>query len=378
MPMKLRVGIIFGGKSAEHEVSIQSAKSIFEALDREKYEPLLIGVDKAGTWHLGRDASFILNASDPMLIALNASAPEVVPVERQGGALALVSPHDGQRLQSVDVFIPIIHGTFGEDGSLQGLLRLLNVPYVGADVLGSAVGMDKGVMKRLLREAGIPIPKFVEVRSHELGALDTARSIAAVGGLPVFVKPCNLGSSVGIRKVKGAEDLEPALRDAFRYDRKALVEEAIAGREIECAVLGNDFPEASICGEVIPTHEFYDYDAKYIDENGAILKIPADLHAATSDRIRALAVEAFKALECAGLGRVDFFLKEDGTALVNEINTLPGFTKISMYPKLWGATGLPYPALLDRLIVLAQERHARENALERGASPPAESSQGRE
>lgn len=364
--MKLRVGIIFGGKSAEHEVSIQSAKSIYEALDRTLYEPLLIGVDKKGAWRLGADASFILNASDPKLIALNSSAPEVVPMEQLGEGLALVSPRDGRALQSVDVFFPIIHGTFGEDGSLQGLLRLLNVPYVGADVLGSAVGMDKGVMKRLLKEAGLPIPRFVEVKHYELERLDAEAAVRAVGGLPVFVKPCNLGSSVGIRKVKRAEDFLPALREAFRYDRKALIEEAVTGREIECAVLGNDFPEASICGEVVPTHEFYDYEAKYIDDEGARLTIPADLDAATSDRIRALAVETFRALECAGMGRVDFFLKPDGTALVNEINTLPGFTKISMYPKLWAATGLPYPKLLDRLIGLAQERHQRESALERG------------
>ena len=364
--MKLRIGIIFGGKSAEHEVSIQSAKSIFEALDREKYEPLLLGVDKGGVWHLGTDASFILNASDPKLIALNGTAPHVIPMERAGDGLALVSPEDGRHLQGVDVFFPIIHGTFGEDGSLQGLLRLLNVPYVGADVLGSAVGMDKGVMKRLLREAGLPTPRFVEVRPHQMETLDVSAALQAVGGLPVFVKPSNLGSSVGIRKVKAASDLAPALREAFRYDRKALIEEAIQGQEIECAVLGNDDPEASICGEVIPTHEFYDYEAKYIDESGAFLKIPAKIETQASDRIRALAVRAFLALECSGMGRVDFFLKSDGTALVNEINTLPGFTKISMYPKLWAATGLPYPKLLDRLIELALERHERESALDRG------------
>ena len=364
--MKRRVGIIFGGKSAEHEVSIQSARSIYEALSLEKYEPLLIGVDKQGIWHLGADASFILNASDPKLIALSGSAPEVVPMEREGATLALVSRQDGRQLQEVDVFFPIIHGTFGEDGSLQGLLRLLNVPYVGAGVLGSAVGMDKGVMKRLLKEAGLPSPLFVEVRRHEIEGIDGQALAAAVGGFPVFVKPSNLGSSVGISKVKNIEGLLPALREAFLYDRKALVEEAITGQEIECAVLGNDHPEASICGEVIPTHEFYDYEAKYIDEGGAFLKIPAKIEAHASDRIRALAVRAFTALECSGMGRVDFFLKSDGTALVNEINTLPGFTKISMYPKLWAATGLPYPELLDRLIALALERHREECALLRG------------
>lgn len=364
--MTIRVGIIFGGKSAEHEVSIQSAKSIYEALDRNKYEPLLIGVDKRGIWHLGADATFILNAGDPKLIALNPSAPAVVPQERPGQSPALVSKDGGSALEPVDVFFPIIHGTFGEDGSLQGLLRLLDVPYVGADVLGSAVGMDKGVMKRLLKEAGLPTPRFVEVRHHEIEHLDVDRTAEAVGGFPVFVKPSNLGSSVGIRKVKAPQELLPALVEAFRYDRKALVEEAITGREIECAVLGNEFPEASVCGEVVPTHEFYDYEAKYIDEHGAALHIPADIDAPASDRIRALAVEAFKALSCSGLGRVDFFLQPDGVALVNEINTLPGFTKISMYPKLWGATGLPYAQLLDRLVTLAMDRHRQESALERG------------
>jgi D-alanine-D-alanine ligase len=362
--MKIRVGIIFGGKSGEHEVSIQSAKNIFEALDRTKYEPVLLGVDKRGVWHLGQDATFILNASNPKLIALNSSAPAVLPVEEPGGAaLALKDPDSGALRQRVDVFFPIMHGTYGEDGSLQGLLRLLNAPFVGAGVLGSAVGMDKDVMKRLLREAGLPVPRFHVVRAGRTGGdlMDVLQDL----GLPVFVKPANLGSSVGIRKVKRAEELRPALEEALRYDTKALVEEAVAGREIECAVLGNGEPEASVCGEIIPRHEFYSYDAKYIDENGALLKIPAELDPDVADRIRALAVRAFNVLECSGMGRVDFFLKPDGAALVNEINTLPGFTRISMYPKLWEATGLPYPRLLDRLIELALERHRQESALKR-------------
>lgn len=363
--MKLRVGILFGGKSGEHEVSIQSAKNIYEALDREKYEVLLIGVDKEGRWRLGSDATFILNATNPKLIALNATAPAVVPVEEPGqSALALKDPDTGALRQGVDVFFPIMHGTYGEDGSLQGLLRLLNAPFVGAGVLGSAVGMDKDVMKRLMRDAGLPVPRFRAVRDHELPAADLAR-IAKELGLPLFVKPANLGSSVGISKVKRLEELAPALREAFAYDTKAMIEEAVAGREIECSVLGNDDPKASICGEIVPQHEFYSYEAKYIDENGALLKIPADLPGQKMDEIRALAVRAFKALECSGMARVDFFLKPEGSALLNEINTLPGFTRISMYPKLWEASGIPYPELLDRLIQLALERHERENRLKR-------------
>jgi D-alanine-D-alanine ligase len=363
--MKLRVGILFGGKSGEHEVSIQSAKNIYEALDRQKYEVLLIGVDKEGRWRLGSDATFILNASNPRLIALNSKAPAVVPVEEPGqSALALKDPDTGVLRQGVDVFFPIMHGTYGEDGSLEGLLRLLNAPFVGAGVLGSAVGMDKDVMKRLMREAGLPVPRFRAVKAYEFSNTHLA-DITAQLGLPLFVKPANLGSSVGISKVKRLEELKPALEEAFLYDTKAMIEEAVVGREIECAVLGNDEPRASICGEIVPQHEFYSYEAKYIDENGALLKIPADLPGQKMDEIRGLAVHAFKALECSGMARVDFFLKPDGTVLVNEINTLPGFTRISMYPKLWEASGIPYPQLLDRLLQLALERNEKENRLKR-------------
>lgn len=362
--MKTRVGIIFGGKSGEHEVSIQSAKSIYEALDRERYEPVLLGVDKEGVWHLGSDASFILNAGDPKLIALNASAPAVVPVEDpKANSLALRDPGSGLERGRVDVFFPIIHGTFGEDGSLQGLLRLLDLPFVGASVLGSAVGMDKDVMKRLLRDAGLPSARFVVARSADEDLAGAVREL----GLPLFVKPANMGSSVGISKVKTEAELKPAVERALRFDRKVVIEEAVPGREIEVAVLGNEEPLASVCGEVVPQHEFYSYDAKYIDENGAVLRAPAPLDEATSDRIRALAVKAFKALDCEGMGRVDFFLRPDGEALVNEINTLPGFTKISMYPRLWGLTGVTYPELLHRLIQLAVDRHRKESALKRTA-----------
>ena len=361
--MKTRVAIIFGGRSCEHEVSLQSARNIYEALDKTKYEVVLLGIDKRGRWHLGHDASLILNATDPKLIALNAAAPAVTPAEDPAGeSLVLRDLETGLVRARVDVFFPIVHGTYGEDGSLQGLLRLLDAPFVGASVQGSAVGMDKDVMKRLLRDANLPTARFQTTRSAEVEVDAVVRDL----GLPLFVKPANLGSSVGITKVRRPADLEPALAYALRFDRKALIEEAVPGREIEVAVLGNEHPEASVCGEIVPQHEFYSYDAKYIDEHGAQLSIPAPLDRRTSDRIRAMAVQAYTALECEGMARVDFFLRPDGeTILVNEINTLPGFTRISMYPKLWEATGLECPRLLDRLIELALERHRAERALVR-------------
>lgn len=362
--MKTRIAIICGGKSGEHEVSLQSARSIYDALDKEKYQPLLLVVDKRGVWHLGADTSSILNASDPKRIALDAAAPAVVPAEDAAERSLVLKDRDTGLVRGrVDVFFPIIHGTFGEDGSLQGLLRLLDVPFVGASVLGSAVGMDKDVMKRLLRHAGLPTARFVALRSAEEDLDAAVREL----GLPLFVKPANLGSSIGITKVKRAQELRDAVRLALRFDRKVMVEEAVPGREIEVAVLGNDRPEASVCGEIVPRHEFYSYEAKYIDEDGARLLVPAPLDETTSDRIRSLAVRAYEVLECEGMGRVDFFLRPDGQPVVSEINTLPGFTRISMYPKLWEATGIPYPKLLDRLVELALERHRRESALQRTA-----------
>ena len=357
---KIRVGILFGGKSAEHEISLLSAKNVIEALDKNKYEPVLIGIDKSGRWLMGEPSQFLLNSSDPKLIALNKASSESVALVPQSEG-RLTSLNSGHLDQSVDVVFPILHGPFGEDGTIQGLLKLANVPFVGAGVLGSAVGMDKDVMKRLLREAGIPLPKFLVFRHNQRPDFDSAtRSL----GLPVFVKPANLGSSVGISKAKDKVSFEKAVAEAFHYDSKILVEEAIRGREIECAVLGNDKPVASVPGEIIPTHEFYDYEAKYIDEHGAKLEAPARLDADTTKRVQELAIRTFNTLNCEGMGRVDFFLKPDGTLLVNEINTIPGFTKISMYPRLWGLSGISYTELIDRLIQLAFERHAREQKLQ--------------
>ncbi|MGH8293349.1 MAG: D-alanine--D-alanine ligase [Gammaproteobacteria bacterium] len=359
MTKKIRVGILFGGKSAEHEISLLSAKNIIEALDKNKYEPVLIGIDKTGRWLMNEPSQFLLNSTNPKLIALNKVNSESVALVPQSEG-RLTSLNSGHTEQSVDVVFPILHGPFGEDGTIQGLLKLANVPFVGASVLGSAVGMDKDVMKRLLREAGIPVPKFLVFRHNEQLEFD---SVTRALGLPLFVKPANLGSSVGISKAKDRVGFEKAVRDAFRYDNKILVEEAIRGHEIECAVLGNDDPIASVPGEIIPTHEFYDYDAKYVDENGARLEAPAKLPPETVKRVQELAIRTFKTLNCEGMGRVDFFLKADGTLLVNEINTIPGFTKISMYPRLWSLSSISYTELIDRLIQLAIARFAQEQKL---------------
>src|SRR3989338_3354325 len=352
---KIRVGILFGGKSAEHEVSLRSAKNVYEALDKEKYKPVLIGIDKKGKWLLEDGSRFFLE---------RANAGQ----EERGESVALVPQSEGRvtnferpgSSETIDVVFPVLHGTFGEDGTVQGLLKLANVPFVGAGVLGSAIGMDKDVMKRILRDAGIPIAKFKAFRENDEISFD---AVSGDLGVPLFVKPANLGSSVGVAKARDEKEFRAAVRDAFTYDRKILVEEYIQGREIECSVLGNEDPVASLPGEVIPKHEFYSYEAKYIDEDGAALEIPAKLPEETIKRVQDLAVRAFKALECEGMARVDFFLKENGDLFVNEINTIPGFTSISMYPKLWEVSGISYSELVDRLIMLAIERFEQESQL---------------
>ena len=344
---KKTVGIIFGGKSAEHEVSLQSAKNVYDAIDRGRFDPVLIGIDKNGVWRSTGDSLSLLNSNDPSSISLNAEG-DPVTLEPASGGLLSTRAGSGPRL---DVIFPILHGPLGEDGTVQGLLKLAGVPFVGSGVLGSAVGMDKDVMKRLFRDAGLPIGKFLTFRSHE--KLPSFAETESALGCPVFVKPANMGSSVGINKVKNEAEFARAVKEAFQYDVKIIIEEFIPGREIECAVLGNENPIASVPGEIIPTHEFYSYDAKYIDGNGARLEIPAILDGDCQKRIQALAIKAFQTLCCGGLSRVDFFLKENGEALLNEINTMPGFTKISMYPKLWEASGIGYTELISRLIELA-------------------------
>jgi D-alanine-D-alanine ligase len=374
---KITVGVLFGGKSAEHEVSLQSAKNVYEAIDRDRYEPVLIGIDKSGRWLLNEASCFLLNADDPKRISLNLSGNPAALIPASAGVLTkgaalwndtavspdndVASPLPTPYSPKLDVIFPILHGPFGEDGTVQGLLKLADLPFVGPGVLGSAAGMDKDVMKRLLRDSGIAIGKFLAIRSSE--AVPPFAEVTKSLGLPFFIKPANMGSSVGISKVHNQAEYLPAFSGAFQFDTKIIIEEFIPGRELECAVLGNENPAASIPGEVVSTHEFYSYDAKYLDENGARLEIPAKLPEETVKRVQELAIQTFKALCCEGLSRVDFFLRENGELLVNEINTMPGFTKISMYPKLWEASGISYTELISRLIDLAFERYAKEKNL---------------
>jgi len=353
---KIRVGIVFGGRSAEHEVSLQSAKNVLEALDRAKYEPVLIGIDREGRWRLDEQTKALFEAARP-LPNLSADSPREVALVARGEHSHLLDLSQERELGPLDVIFPVLHGPYGEDGSVQGLCRLANLPCVGAGILGSAVGMDKDAMKRLLRDAGIPIARFVTVlRSRPAPTFEDLRARL---GTPLFVKPANLGSSVGISRAETAEQYRRALEVAFEYDTKLVVEECIVGREIECAVLGNEDPQASVPGEIVTGggHTWYDYEAKYIDEKGAQLLIPAPLDAAVAERVRAMALQAFTALCCEGMARVDMFVKENGDVLVNEINTIPGFTRISMYPKLWEASGVSYTELTNRLISLAIRKH---------------------
>ncbi len=356
---KINVGIIFGGKSAEHEVSLQSAKNVFDAIDKNKYNPVLIGIDKSGKWLLADESRFLINENNPKLIGLHESNDIVTFAPESNGVIS----HISMRKESlpIDVAFPILHGPMGEDGTVQGLLKLANIPFVGAGVLGSAVGMDKDVMKRLLRDAGIPIAKFKTITFGE--EVPSFLSVAEELGLPVFIKPANMGSSVGVNKVNNEAGYVSAIKTAFDFDRKVIIEEFIKGREIECSVLGNNNPVASTVGEIIANHDFYSYEAKYIDENGAVLDIPAKITAKELKSAQKISVKTFKALSCEGFGRVDMFLMEGGKIIVNEINTIPGFTKISMYPKLWESSGISYPELIERLITLAIERFEREKRL---------------
>jgi D-alanine-D-alanine ligase len=361
MPRKSRVGILFGGRSAEHEISLQSARNIIEAIDRNKYEVVLIGIDKRGQWHLNEESGFLVPVTQSKLTELPGTAENLALVPGKQSE-QLVAFSGQERLGSLDVIFPVLHGPLGEDGTVQGLLKLANIPFVGAGVLGSAVGMDKDVMKRLLRDAGIPVARFIVANKYAGEEIAFDHALGQLG-LPLFIKPANLGSSVGIHKVKDPQGFEAALGDAFNYDNKILIEECIDGREIECSVLGNDNPIASVPGEILPRHEFYSYEAKYLDEKGAVLEIPAKLPSEISERIRQVAIKTFSVLCCAGMARVDFFLRNDKEVIVNELNTIPGFTKISMYPKLWEATGISYSELIDKLIELAIERFDREKRL---------------
>jgi D-alanine-D-alanine ligase len=361
----VRVGVLFGGRSGEHDVSLCSAASVVSNLDRNKYDVTAIGIDREGRWHVQERPEIVDDKDFGRILKLTPRGSWHVNHFERGGKLVLTESATGERCE-VDVVFPAVHGTFCEDGTLQGLLELAGVPYVGADVAGSAIGMDKDVAKRLLRDAGIPTTPWVTVFRNEwlAGSGDILKKAITELGLPLFVKPANAGSSVGVKKAKDEASARDAVEFAFRYDTKIIIETAVDCREIECAVLGNREPEASVLGEIIPRHEFYSYEAKYIDPDGASLKIPAAVDEPLAGKIRSSAVEAFKALCCSGMARVDFFLeKSGGRYFLNEINTLPGFTTISMYPKLWEASGLAYGPLLDRLIGLAVERSGERKAL---------------
>ncbi len=378
---RLRVGVLYGGRSGEHEVSLASAAAVFTHLDRTRYEPVAIRIEKDGRWTLADRPPTAMSAAETIEHArLEAARPirsgrEVHMVAHPSDAtiLSIVrgrSPAEVDQAVvtglNLDLIFPVLHGPYGEDGTIQGLLELANVPYVGAGVLASAVGMDKDLMKVVFGARGLPICAYSVVRRHDWDRrqADIVREVEAELGYPVFVKPANLGSSVGISKAKERDGLIQAIDLAGSFDRKIVVEAAVPdAREIECAVLGNDDPEASVPGEIIPSREFYDYEAKYIDDASQVV-IPADLPDATVARIQQLSVAAFKAIDCAGMARVDFLLSRGSDAVyVNEVNTIPGFTTISMYAKLWAASGVDYPALLDRLIAFAIERHAAKQEL---------------
>ncbi|MEO8260861.1 MAG: D-alanine--D-alanine ligase family protein [Acidobacteriota bacterium] len=369
---KIRIGIIYGGRSSEHEVSLASAAAVFRNLAPDRYEAIPIRIEKDGRWTLPEQPPLLASAGAVIAAASPPAAAgrEAHLVAHPGGETILsidrgTSPHVVTGL-SLDVVFPVLHGPYGEDGTVQGLLELANVPYVGAGVLGSAVGMDKAAMKLVFAASGLPICDYqvVMARDWRRDEHATLKTIVDRLGFPLFVKPANLGSSVGISKASHAAELRAAIELAAGFDRKVVVEAAVpAAREIEVAVLGNDQPEASVPGEVVPAREFYDYQAKYLDDDSKLL-IPAPLTATQADDLRRLAVAAFQAVDCAGMARVDFLLARDsGIVYVNELNTIPGFTTISMYSMMWAASGLAYPALLDRLVALALERHGEKQRL---------------
>ncbi|MGO4173660.1 D-alanine--D-alanine ligase family protein [Bosea sp. TAF32] len=366
MNRKTRVAVLYGGKSGEHEVSLKSAASVLRYLDRDRFEPVPISIDKQGRWQCHDLRRIEATNSDSLPIPADSPA---IRLEARGTQTAILpADNTAPAIAPVDVVFPVIHGPLCEDGAMQGLLELSGAAYVGSGVLASAVGMHKDIAKRLAALAGLPVAPYLalsrrDYRRDPEGSASAAREALT---LPIFVKPCNMGSSVGVHKVKRWEDLDAALADAFLYDTKVLIEQGIDAREIEVAVLDGDPPVASVASELNagPQHEFYSYEAKYIDQDGATVDLPAKLDPYQMARVRQLAIDAFVALECSGLARVDFFLdRQSGAFYFNEINTLPGFTAISMYPKMMEASGLPYPALITRLIELAQERHAERAGL---------------
>ncbi len=360
---KIRIGLIFGGRSGEHEVSLASAESVMANLDRDKYEIVPIGITREGSWLLGTEPGMLRAADQDTAHDMELGATKAVTLTGDPRLRRLIPVENGEELGNagaIDIIFPVLHGTYGEDGALQGLLEMANMPYVGCGVLGSALGMDKEKMKLVFQAMGLPVAEYMVFRRNHWEhkpefILDAVEQRL---GFPCFVKPVNLGSSVGINKAHDRTELEHAINVAAEYDRKIIIERGLNCREVECAVLGNDEPVASVVGEVISSNEFYDYRAKYIDGKSEVV-IPAEIARETAEEVRRQAVQAFLALDLSGLARVDFFIeKETEQVYINEVNTMPGFTAISMYPKLWEASGLPYAQLMDRLIELAIERHA--------------------
>ena len=355
-PSRLKIAVLFGGRSGEHEVSLMSARSVIAALDPKKYEIFPVGITHAGNWFVGENVLDALEQNKTDLLDHAAIFPEP---EHKG--LYAIRNTQHVKITDIDILFPVLHGTFGEDGTMQGLFELADVAYVGAGVVGSAVGMDKGIFKDVMRANDIPVVDWIILRRSELEQDMNAaiRKAESLGAYPLFAKPANLGSSVGITKCNSRSDLGEGLMEAAAFDRRILVERGVVNAsEIEVSVLGNDQPIASVPGEVLPSREFYSYESKYVDGTSGLV-IPAQIPAEAAERIRDLAVRAYKAIDCAGMARADFFLeKETGRVLLNELNTLPGFTSISMYPKLWNATGITYPELVDRLVELALERKA--------------------
>ncbi len=371
MSNKINIGILFGGRSCEHEVSVTSARSLLEAIDRERYNVCLVGIDKSGYWHAGQDLDQLTRDREVRALA----APEAATTDE--GIVSLEIHHQGNLaspgtgaggVPRLDVIFPVLHGTFGEDGTIQGVFEMAGIPYVGCGVAASAIAMDKALAKQVFAAAGIPQAPSLVLRRAEWDLDPDAQLDRAIDdfGFPQFVKPANLGSSVGVGKAHDRDGLAACIREALAYDNKIIIERSMENcQEVECAVLGNEAPEASVVGEIIPGAEFYDYQTKYIDDRSRTL-IPAEIPADTAERVRELSLAAFRAIDGSGLARVDFFVhRETREVYLNEINTLPGFTPISMYPKLWAASGVPYPELIDRLVALALERHAAGASLRR-------------
>lgn len=351
-----------GGPSTEHKISLLSGNSIYKAIDKIKYNVHVIGVDHQSRWWWYESDDFLHDEQSAADVRLTDQGKEVKP-ERKNNEVVLTDAH-GKTLASVDLFFPVLHGSYGEDGILQGVLESVSAAYSGVSLLAAAVGMDKDLAKRVWKQAGIPVARDIVVKKHERETVSFERAKDELG-LPMFIKPANAGSSVGVSKVEDEAAFYKAIEEAFLYDTKILIEEAVIGKEVECAVLGNEYPKASVLGEIIPKASFYSYEAKYLDDEGASMAIPAQIDEISSVKIRNLAVGAFSAIGCEGLARVDFFLTSTGKVVLNEINTLPGFTSISMYPKLWEATGMPYTKLIDELIQLGLERFRRNASLKK-------------